>query len=284
MADHVPTLGTIQHQTEQTVRQAAPWVERLARFGYAAKGTVYIVIGVLAVMAAWTGRGKTTDSQGALVSIAQNPMGRFLLILVAVGLAGYALWRFVEAGLDPENEGSDAKGFAIRSGFVLSGIVYSVLAYTAFTLFMGTAQQGEGEGGMQDWTARVLAMPFGQGLVGLVGLVVIGMGLSHIVRGYKAKFQKQLKLNELSATAQKWAVISGRVGYIARGIVFVIIGGFFINAAWHDAPQKAKGLGSALDLLAQQGYGLWLLGIVAAGLVAYGVFMFVEARYRRIVL
>ena len=285
MANPVPTLDAIQHQTEQTVRQAAPWVERLARAGYAAKGTVYIVIGVLAVMAAWTGRGKTTDSQGALVSIAQNPVGRFLLILVAAGLAGYALWRFVEAGLDSENEGSDAKGFATRVGFILSGGVYSVLAYTALKLFMGTAQQGEGGGGgMQDGTARVLAMPFGQGLVGLVGLAVIGLGLAQIVRGYKAKFQKQLQLNELSPTAQKWAVISGRVGHIARGIVFMIVGGFLINAAWHADPQKAKGLGSALDLLAQQSYGLWLMGIVAAGLVAYGVFMFVEARYRRIAL
>lgn len=282
MANPVPTLDNIQHQTEQTVRQSAPWVERLARAGYAAKGVVYIVIGVLAVMAAWTGRGKTTDSQGALVSIAQNPMGRFLLILVAVGLAGYALWRFVEAGLDSENEGSDAKGFATRIGFVLSGSVYSVLAYTALKLFMGTAEQGGG--GMQDGTARVLAMPFGQGLVGSVGLGVIGLGLAQIVRGYKAKFQKQLKLNELSPATRKWAVISGRVGHIARGIVFMIVGGFFINAAWHADPQKAKGLGSALDLLAQQSYGLWLMGIVAAGLVAYGVFMFVEARYRRIAL
>jgi hypothetical protein len=284
MANPVPTIGTIQNKTKQTMRQAAPWVERLARAGYAAKGAVYIIIGVLAVMAAFTGQGKTTDSAGALVSVAHNPLGRFLLILVAVGLAGYALWRFIEAGLDPEHEGNDTKGLATRIGFILSGIVYSTLSYTAFTLFFGTAEQNQGENGMQDGTARVLAMPFGQGLVGIGGLIVIGLGIGQIIRGYKTEFQKQLNLSEMPAKAQQWAIMGGRIGHIARGIVFMIVGGFFINAAWYNAPQKAKGLGSALDLLAQQSYGTLVLGIVAAGLVLYGAFMFVEARYRRITL
>ena len=284
MANINPSLNKIQQSAESTVRSAGPWVEKLARAGYAAKGIVYIVIGVLAVQAAFTGGGKTTNSQGALATIVHQPFGQFLLGIVGIGLAGYALWRFVEAALDTENKGNDAKGMVVRVGYFLSGAAYALLAYTAFQLIAGTAGPNKGSAGTQDWTARLLSMPMGQELVGLVGLVVIGLGLSQMVKGYKADFGKQLQLNEIPAGQRNWAVMSGRLGYIARGVVFTILGGFFIEAAMNSNPKQAKGIGSALDLLSQQSYGPLLLGIVAAGLVAYGVFMLVKARYRRIAI
>jgi hypothetical protein len=256
----------------------------LARAGYAAKGIIYMIIGVLAFEAAFSAGGKMTNSQGALATILQQPFGQFLLGLVGVGLAGYALWRFVEAGLDVEAEGNDARGMATRIGYVLSGIGYGVLAYTAIRLVTGAVQSANSNNSTQDWTARLLAVPFGQVLVGLIGLVIIGLGLSQIVKGYKADFHKALNLDSIPQPYQNWAVVSGRWGYAARGIVFAIVGGFFLEAALHANAQQAKGLGSALDLLAQQPYGPLLLGIVAAGLIAYGVFMLVEARYRRITI
>ncbi len=282
MANITPTLDKVQGQAKKTMRQAAPWVERMARLGYAAKGVVYMVIGFLAVEAAFAHGGKTTNSQGALASIVQQPFGQFLLGIVGVGLAGYALWRFVEAGLDSEDKGHDAKGMVTRLGYVVSGIAYAVLSYTAFQLIMGSSQASNGTTATQDWTARLLSVPFGQWLVGLVGLVVIGLGIGQFVKGYKANFNKRLDLERIAPAYRSWAVTSGRVGYAARGVVFTIIGGFFINAAMHANPQQAKGLGSALDLLAEQPYGPLLLGIVAAGLMCYGVFMLVQARYRRI--
>ena len=281
MASTTPALDEVQAQANKAVRQAAPWVERMARFGYGAKGVVYIVIGFLATEAAFTGGGKTTNSQGALTSIFQAPFGQFLLAIVAFGLAGYALWRFVEAALDSENKGHEAKGIAVRAGYVFSGIAYGLLSYTAFQLITGAGAKANGSTGTQDWTARLLGMPFGQGLVGLVGLIVIGVGIGQFVKGYKADFNKRLKLNEIPQSFRSWAVFSGRWGYMARGVVFTILGGFLVEAAMHANPQQAKGIGSALDLLAEQSYGPVLLGIVAVGLISYGLFMLVQARYRR---
>ncbi|MCW3097193.1 MAG: hypothetical protein JWL77_2811 [Chthonomonadaceae bacterium] len=282
MANITPTLKQVQGQAEQTVRHAAPWVERMARLGYGAKGIVYIVVGFLAFEAAFTGGGKTTNSKGALTTIFQQPYGQFLLAIVGIGLAGYALWRFVEAVLDSENKGSDPRGIATRLGYVCSGIGYGLLSFTAFQLITGAAQSATGSAGTQDWTAKLLSLPFGQVLVGLIGLVVIGSGIGQFVTGYKADFDKQLKLDEIPQAFRSWAVFSGRWGYMAQGVVFAILGGFIVEAAVHANAQKAKGIGSALDLLAEQSYGPILLGIVAIGLISYGIFMLVEARYRRI--
>lgn len=281
MADITPALKNAQVQAEQTVRQAAPWVERMARVGYGAKGVVYIVIGILAVEAAFSSGGKTTNSQGALTTIFQQPFGQFLLAIVGIGLAGYALWRFVEAGLDSEHKGHQAKGIAVRAGYVCSGIGYGLLSLTAFQLIAGRPHSN-GTNATQDWTARLLSMPFGQALVGLIGLVVVGVGIGNLVKGYKADFNKRLKMDEIPQAFRSWVVMSGRWGYMARGVVFTIVGGFFVEAAMHTNPQQAKGIGSALDLLAEQPYGPLLLGIVAVGLVSYGLFMLIAVKYRRI--
>lgn len=281
MVNSTLSRDAVKDSLEPAVQQAGPWVEKLARAGYIAKGIVYIIVGMLALQAAFSAGGRTTSTAGALEAIVGQPFGRFLLGLVGIGLAGYALWRWVSAAIDAEKDGTDAKGVAARVGYVISGISYAILAYTALQLISGTGN-GSGDSSTQDWTARLLAAPFGQGLVGMVGLIIIGNGLAQVVKGYKADFVKKMNLATVEPTQKKVAILSGRWGYIARGIVFAITGGFLINAARAADPKQAKGLGSALDLLAQQSFGPWLLGIVAAGLVAYGLFMFVEARYRRI--
>jgi hypothetical protein len=269
------SLANMKHQAEQTVRNAAPWVENLARFGYAAKGVVYAVIGFLAAQAAFTAGGKTTNDEGALVTIVQQPFGRVLLGIVLVGLIGYVVWRLVQAFMNPEND-----KLSRRIGSFLSAMGYASLALGAGRLVMGDGTTG-GQS-TQSATAQIMAQPFGQWIVGIAGLIMLSAGIGQIVKGWKADFHKELKLEEMSLKERAFADCAGRTGLISRGIVFSIIGVFLFEAARTANPRQAKGIGEALRLLEQQTYGPWLMGIVALGLVAYGVFMFVEARYRRI--
>lgn len=278
------TRGTIEQagrRVEHAARAAGrPWVEPLARFGYAARGVVYAFIGVLAVQAAFFGRGRTTGPEGAIQTIAEQ--SQILLALIAIGLIGYALWRFVQGILDPENKGTDPKGLAQRGAMIASGIVYTGLALLALRLVThdgGSASSG----GQASFTAKMLALPFGRALVILAGIAVIASALHHFYQAYTKKFQKHFKTGEMNADEQRLAVHTGQLGLAARGVAFLITGWFLIQAALRYDPSQARGLGGALDTLAQQPYGPWLLGIVALGLVAYGAYSFLEARYRRIV-
>jgi hypothetical protein len=255
------------------------WVERLARFGFAAKGFVYAVVGLLAVQTAIGVGGRTTDSEGALSTIAQQPFGQVLLALVAIGLVGYVLWRLVEALLDPEHKGHDAKGIVQRLGYGLNAIVYAGLAWSALQLLVGASSGGSSP---QSMTARLMAQPFGQWLVGTVGAGIIGLSFYEFYEAFTASFRKRLNLHEMSDREQIWAIRIGRLGLAARGVVFALIGIFLIQAARRANPNQARGLDGALQALAQQPYGPWLLGIVALGLIAYGIHMVVQARYRRI--
>jgi multisubunit Na+/H+ antiporter MnhC subunit len=269
-------------QTERMAKQAAahPWVEKLARFGFVAKGSVYAVVGLLAAQTAFGAGGKKTDTQGALQTIVTQPFGKFLLGLVAIGLLGYALWRLVEAIMDPENKGTDAKGIIQRLGYAGNGLIYAALALTAVKILMGTG--GGSSNTQRDGTARLLAQPFGQWLVGTIGAIVIGVGFYQFYEAYTAKFRQKFKLHEMSETEKIWATRSGRFGLAARGVVFSIIGFFLIQAARQANPNQTKGLGGALEALAQQPYGPWLLGLVAIGLIAYGFYYIAQGRYRRI--
>jgi uncharacterized membrane protein YidH (DUF202 family) len=251
------------------------------RFGFAAKGFVYAIIGILALQAALGSGGKTTDTSGALQTILNRPFGQILLALVAVGLIGYALWRWVQAFWDPENKGSDAQGLAKRLGYAVNGLIYAGIAFSAAQLILGRSSGGGSEQSTQHWTAVALSQPFGRWLVGLAGALVIGFGFYEFYKAYQAKFRKQLKTHQMSPTEQSWATRVGRLGLAARGVTFIIIGWFLIQASLQAQAKEARGLGGALEALAQQPYGPWLLGIVAVGLIAYGVHMGFLARYRR---
>lgn len=275
-------IGRVGNQAEQAAQDAAanPWVERLARLGFAAKGIVYALVGLLAAQAAFGSGGQKTDAQGALRTIVTQPFGQILLSLVAIGLLGYALWRFVEAAADPEHKGSDAKGILQRCSYVGNGLIYAGLALTAARIVLGS--NGSSGNASRDWTARLLAQPFGQWLVGTVGALVIGLGVYQFYAAYKAKFRQKLKLDEMSNAEQAWTVRIGRLGLAARGVVFAVIGFFLIQAARQSNPNQARGLGGALESLEQQPYGSWLLGTVALGLIAYGTYYIIQARYRKI--
>jgi hypothetical protein len=258
---------------KQPARQVAshPWVERLARLGYAAKGLVYFTVGLLAAQAAIGSGGKTTDSSGALETIVTQPFGKFLLSIVTLGLIGYALWRLVQTILDPENstQQMNAKRIAKRLGYAFSGIAYIGLAITAIRLIIGSG--GNNSDTVEDWTVYFLSQPFGRWLVALAGLVVIGVGISYLYQAYKGKLRRYFKLEQMSRKEQTWAVRLGRFGIAARGIVFSIIGIFLTLAAIKSDGTQAMGLGGALSSLSTA--TLWSLDF------RYSVFGFNSLRH-----
>ncbi|HEV3476615.1 MAG TPA: DUF1206 domain-containing protein [Rubrobacteraceae bacterium] len=277
MAHNDPSVRQVRRHTERAARKASPWIERMARVGYVAYGIVYVLVGALAVQAAFGGSGKTTSQEGALRQVLLAPLGRILLAMIAIGLLAYATWRLFQGILDPENEGKGAKGFLKRVDHVLNGLFHAALAFSAGRLALGT---GGGGGSPDDWTARLLAQPFGRWLAAIVGTVIVGAGLYQFYKAYKADFRDELESGSMSARERTWATRSGRLGYAARGVVFDVIGVFLIRAALQTDPDEARGLGGALETLARQPFGPYILGAVALGLVAYGAFMFVMARYR----
>ncbi len=283
MALHQRSAVEAKREAERAVRRASPWLDRLGRLGFVAKGVVYTLVGALAGEAAVGAGGETTDPHGALAHIVQAPMGRLLLVLIAVGLAGYAVWRFVQASLDTDRRGSDTRGAAQRVGFAIVGLLYSGLALYAFHLAAGSEAGKSTDAATQDWTAWLLARPMGQWLVGLAGAGVVGIGAGQVAKAFGAKFRRNLNLQEMSGATAEWIINLARAGYTARGAAVVLTGGFLIDAAVRAKPQEARGLGGALATLAHQPSGRWLLGAVAVGLVAYGLFMFVEARYRHVI-
>lgn len=268
-----------KQEAKSQAEQARPWLERLARLGFLAKGLVYATVGVLAVRAAFGSGGQTTDTQGAVQAIAQAPFGQVLLALLSLGLVGYGLWRFVQAWSNPAGR-DGAEGVVARGGFVVSGVIHFALAVTAVGLLVGSSSGGGSS--EQSLAARLLAVPFGRWLVGLVGLAIVGMGLYQLVKAYRADFRKALKTAQMSRTEERWAVRAGRVGYAARGVIFALMGSFFIQAALQSQASEARGLGGALRALQAQPYGPYLLGAVALGFILYGVYMAVEARYRNV--
>ena len=285
MEESIVPIKRMKKQAEEVIDDvaASPWMERLARFGYATKGVVYIVVGALATLAAFGLGGGTTDVRGALQEIETKPFGKVALMTVAFGLIGYVLWRWVQALADTDDKGTKLKGILVRIGYFFSGAVYAGLAYTAAKILFDVDEPDSSSSETQElWIARVLQVPFGRTLVILTGGFVIGFGLYQIYKGIKAKFRKRLKLGEMNETKDNWATWSGRIGYAARGIVFCIIGFFVIQAALHFNPDEAKGLDEALGALASNYYGAWALGVVAIGLIAYGFYMLVEARFRQI--
>lgn len=273
------TRGTAEATARQAGREVGRWIEMLARLGYLAKAVVYGLIGVLALRLAFgMGGGETTDVRGALQEIAGAPWGKLLLFAIALGLLGYAAWRLVQGVLDVDDTGTDAKGLAKRAGYVGSGVIHVGLALAAFSLATGGG--GGGGNGQQAMTARMMANEWGVWLVGLAGLITIVVGVYQFKLGREARFTRRWNTAEMSPKQREWGTRAGRFGLMARGVVFVITGFFFLKAAWQHDASEARGLEGALTEVASAGYGMWLLAIVALGLLCYAVYCVMQARYR----
>jgi Domain of Unknown Function (DUF1206) len=251
--------------------------EWLSRAGFVARACVYGIIGILALKLAIGQGGKLTNQQGALHTVAQQPFGKLLLVLVAIGLGGYSLWRLVRAAIGHGPEGSDS-GFE-RLAALGSGIAYGLLCAVAVGILLGS---GGGSGGAKKSTGGVLGWPGGTWIVGIAGAVMIGVALYQGYRGVTKKFLEDSKTEEMSPTVERWIGRLGMFGHLARMVVFGLIGIFLIKAAIDYNPNKAVGLDGALAKLANHSYGPFVLGVVAAGLIAFSLYSLSDARYRRI--
>lgn len=256
------------------------WVEGLARAGLAARGLLYVMVGAIALQVAFGKRDKHADKQGALLTLARQPLGKLLLAAVAVGFAGYALWRFLDAILDTDGEGSDLTGVAKRVADFARGLLYASFFLTAARLIVGSS--GEDRSKESDLTAKVLHVPLGRIAVGLVGLAIVGGGVYTGYRAAAGKYKKRLRVGEMGEATRRWVTAVASVGLAARMVVFLLIGTFLVKAAVRYDPDEAVGVDGALKRLAARPYGPWLLAVVAVGLFAYGLYSFVEARYRRV--
>ncbi|HKP52875.1 MAG TPA: DUF1206 domain-containing protein [Chloroflexia bacterium] len=257
------------------------WVEGLPRLGYLVRGFLYATVGFLALQVALGAGGITTDIPGAIVNIGAQPPGKVTLVIIAIGLAGYSLWGFVRALLDPLNRGTSLRGLAERGGYLVSGFAYGVLILPTVRVALGAGRGGETD--TQDWTAWLLSQSYGPWVVGGVGIVAMIGSLGQVYQSISASFKKDFKQELMSEREMKWAVRSGRFGLAARGVVFAMLGFFLVQAAWLVDHEEIRGLDGALRTVAQQSSGQVLLGIVALGLLAFGIFSALCARWIRVV-
>ena len=258
----------------------SPWVERLGRAGLVAKGVLYAVIGILAVKVALGARGADPDKEGALATIATQPFGKLLLGILAVGLAGYAVWRLSQGLLDRDDEGDGAKGLAKRLGNISKGVLYAVLCVLTTLKLVGADTKSEGGTQEDRATADLLGLPLGRYLVFAAAAGFIVAALFNGYRAVTCNFRKKLETHRMSEAEETAATGVGILGHLARFVVFGLIGAFLAKAAWEFDPQEAAGLDAALYEVARQPYGGFLLGTLAVGLLAYALYCFVQARYR----
>jgi hypothetical protein len=256
-------------------------VRAAARVGLVAKAISYGIVAVLAIKVALGDGGKATSRSGALETLAHESFGKVLLIVLAVGFAAYALWRVVQALFEAAEE-DGLKKWGKRAGYVGRAAIYAGLTYSTVKILTGSGGGASQTAKAHKTTAHVLSWPLGTWIVGIAGACVVGAGLYNGYRGITQKFRKKWDESRMSGVEQTWGTRAGVVGLLARLVVFALIGAFAIKAAVEYDPKDAIGLDGALQKLAGQTYGEWLLGLTAAGLFAYGIYCLVDARYRKV--
>lgn len=256
-------------------------LELLERLGYVVRGLLYAVMGVLVLrIALGVGGGQATDLSGSLVYLIGNPLGKAVLIVVIVGLSAYSLWGFIRAIYDPLHRGSDASGFAARLGFVTSALSYLAIVIFALQIFSGSAT-ASGDS-TQKTIASILTHPAGGWLTIIIGLIAVGIAIGQFMEAYRATFARDLKGSEMTASERNIAVNLGRFGMFARGVTFLVIGWFLIQAGLHNDASQVQGFGGAFLFLLSQPFGHILVGIIGLGFVALGLHSFACARWVRL--
>ena len=263
---------------------AHPWTRRLTRLGYIARGLLYGMMGLLALQVALGGdasSGRTLDQQGAIAALADRPLGGAVLAVMVLGLAAYGAWGYARAILDPLHKGSGLTGVMQRSAYLISGLFYTVLLQPATRLLAGA-----GEHTTRDVTASsvawLLARPLGSVLVGSAGAWLMGVAATQLYEAWSARFEKELNRDEMSRHTLRWTTAVGRVGYVARGVVFGLIGFYLLAAAFTAGAVKAKGPDAALQDLAAQPAGSVLLALVGGGLICFGLYSVLCARWAHV--
>lgn len=267
----------------RSARQAAnsSAMEGAARWGLAARGVIYLLVGVLAMQIAFGEPGEQADRGGALHALAERPFGAAVIWALGIGLAGMAVWRLSEAVVGAS--GRDGHKATKRLQSAGRFVIYAVIAASVLTYAAGARGGSESsDKKSQDATARVMELPAGPWLVGLVGAGLIVAGLWIAVRAVQRKYREHLKVSAMSKRSRRAVDVLGVGGGVCRGAVFAVAGGFALKAALNFDPEKAKGVDDTLRSFAETPAGPWLLAAVAAGLVLFGLFSFAMARWRKV--
>lgn len=257
--------------------RAPAWVVPVMRAGYSARGIVYVLVGFIALHAAWRG-GQAEGAQGALASLKDVGWGTAILWAVAIGLFCYAAWRLIDAWLDLDRHGAEAKGIVARAGLVVTGLVHAALGIYTIHLVTagGDGGSASGGGGQERWTAWLLSQPFGRWIVIAIGLAVIGAGVYYGYKGIAEKYKERLRYTPMVERLDP----ACKFGLVAHGIVIAIIGVFLLWAGWTSDPSNAGGLAQAFEAVRQASFGRILLGLLALGMIGFAIECFIEAAYR----
>ena len=239
-------------------------------------------MGVLALNLAMGKNGVPADQQGAIAAFGRQPAGMALLWVILIGLISYSLWGVIRAVLDLLQKGHDLKGLIARGGFLFSAASYALLILPTYGYISGAGSTSQSGAATQKFMSSIMTTPWGKWAIGLIGLAVIAGGLQQIYEGFNSTFDKQFQPYTMTAQEVKWATQLGRFGTATRGFIFAIVGGLLCMAAYQANASQPVGIDSALATLLRQPYGIWLLGVVAIGLMAFGVYSMASAVWFRL--
>jgi len=277
----VATHALASYRRTLRAHPLAAAIELVCRAGYVARGFVYVSIGFIALLAALDRTPKSEGAIGALEAWADWPLGFVLLWLTGAGLYGFAAWRVLQSVFDADRQGRKLKALASRAGQAISGVVYASLGASLYGLLdaLKDLREVDDQAKTRESLEAALAMPGGELLIIGAGVFVLGVGVGNIWQAATNDFCKRMSCDRHVA---RGVTLLGRVGHFARGVAFMPAGGLLVLAGLNARAGEAQGgLGAALDALERQPFGDWILALTAMGLMAFGLFAFAEARYRR---
>lgn len=259
-------------------RAVRPWVARIVKLGYVAKGLIYTLIGVLAMRVAFGLRGgRLTDPVGILRGLLNQPFGRIMLALIGIGIVGYAAYYVFEAAADLRRKGGGMQGWLDRSLTIIKAVAYGFIGVQALRLVIGGRPDGNPEHGVR----AVMQYPFGGVFLALVGIGVAIYGATQIKMAWDGGADEDIDVSRVRREAA-WILPFGRFGTAARSVILVLMGATVAWAGWRERPAHADGYGDALSTIAS--FHPWLLGAIGAGLLCFGIYQFCHARYARIAI
>ncbi|MFJ4654457.1 DUF1206 domain-containing protein [Nocardia sp. NPDC088792] len=244
--------------------------------GFVARGIAYIVLGAMAIMLAFGVARHEPDAAGGLEAIATKPLGYLLLWVLVLGFAGLAAWRLTQAATARQRESSGHRLYALAAG-----IAYAIAFFNTLMFVVHGRTPASGDATARDLTARIMSWDGGRVVVALIGLAIVAAGLGLALRGLRIEFTRDLRMGWMTRSTQDMVVWLGRIGYVARGAVVVGIGIAALVAAYTYNSAQAKGVDGVLREFAQTAFGPWILILAALGLIAFGIFSFLEAKWRR---